>query len=460
MDTTLSKIEVTKKIFIVILMASPFLSGYIAFIKFEVAGVIMNLFRVILIISAIFCLILFTKNKQSVNPLISFPNYWIDCFFIGLIVIGVVHFALGHIYKDGVSEVIGIAICLMFFCVFTMIIGKDYKLWRFTINAFKYIGIIIAIVSCFELVFGFQTEASRYNELTFIQGYNYHPATSVFVNENNLSAFFLIICSIIIVQIFEAKKAKDICINFIELIVLSIPVASSDSTIFRLGIILIVISGIVLSGIVLKSKKEFFARTLIVISNVSLFMFVFKKILRLIFIKLNLFVHNSIIDGEILDKIATGDTMLSQIQYADIGTVEVRKNLFLFGVETGKEHPIIGYGPSSFAHIFSNNDYFLYYTKGIVDPHNMIVEILVQYGGILSLLFICICLVILIKSIMSVGSSINGGRNRWDYIIISIFMISFAVSTIMPSGFIDTPIYYIPLFIAASGYYIVKNEAN
>lgn len=65
--------------------------------------------------------------------------------------------------------------------------------------------------------------------------------------------------------------------------------------------------------------------------------------------------------------------MFEQIQYADIGTVEARGNISLISFDIGKEYPFIGRGAASFSDIFSNNDFFLYYTGGISNPYEFLV---------------------------------------------------------------------------------------
>lgn len=456
MKLIFNKVITARKIAIILLLSSTFISGYMPFVKFEVMGVTINLFRIILLALMLYCFFIVIKDKMAIKKSITFPNSLLLYFFSSLVLLGVIHILLGNIYADGISEIVGIGICFLFFLILSLLIGNNFELWRFSINAVKIIGILVAIMSIFELIFGFKTEASRFNGMVFLEGCNYHPATSVFVNENNLAAFLLIVCTIVVIQIIKSKDKRTIIKNYIELIILNIPLAAADSTIFRLGIMLVVIVSIGLSVMVIKNKKELLIKAIVVMSNVILVTFVLKKTIRLLFIKLNLFINDSVINSNILDSLARGDTMLEQIQYGDIGTVEARKNLFLISFDISKEHPFIGRGSASFSDIFSNNDFFLYYTGGISNPHNLVAEIMVQYGILMALFLIIICCYIIIKSFVGIRSERVSMDTRWRYVTVIVFVIAFAVTTIMPSGFIDTPIYYLPLFLAANGCYVGK----
>lgn len=452
----------TRKIVLTILLCSNFASGYLWFINFDIAGISFNLFRIVLVIFACACAILVFRNKLDINCFLGKARISLGIFFVLCIGIGLLNIALGKNNSGALSEVAAISFNALYLLCLIIITADDLSLWKYCISILKYIGMFIAAFGYFEIISGFKLPSSRFAYYEYFEGYSVHPATSFFTNENNMAAFMLIVSIIVVLDMFRSETSKKLVLHSAELMFIMIPMAMTDSTIYRLGMG----CGIVLSIILFIKILGFGARWCKASASVLALYFsmciFLKSHIRLGFIKLNLYIVHGVrdFDFDINSKLISGDTMGEQLQNLGMGTVTIRKNLFLCGVDATKEHPILGNGPNSFAEIFKHTPEYLKETGGMINPHNFLSELMVQYGIPLMVFFSLIYAGILFLSLIGSFRKIETVEVRESFALIAVLCVAFAFTTIMPSGFIKGTEYFVPLFLICIGFDIIRKKCG
>lgn len=442
-----------RKIGLAYLISSPFISGYLFCVKFEFAGFVVTLFRLGLLMCFCLGVWLLLTCKTNLHRISGKVSVSLVSWFVIILFIGVGHAVLKGVLPGGISEMVAIAENLLFFLCLLLLIQGDRLLWIFSVNVFKYTGVVVSILSYFEMFFGFKMPSSRFNEVEYYEGVSFHPATSIFTNENNLSAFLLIVSTILIWQMLYEENKKKYCVQCAQLIIVICPAIVADSTIFRLGIILITIIACVFFSINNAVGKRKVCKCGIQIAIPFMFCYVLKKFVRAvcIIISLKVFNQDSQVSDIVLKRLIKGDGIMEQLQNSGMGTVTMRKNLLIYGIDAGRESPFWGNGANSFLNIFKQNTFYLEKTGGMVNPHNFLIEIFVQYGGISAILLLLICIVACYIAGKGAFSLKFKNDERYDRGLILIMLISFAITTVMPSGFFKCIVYFIPLFFAVIG---------
>lgn len=437
-----------RKALIFILLISLFFNGYLYCFRFEILGIVIDIFRIMLLICLTICLYMILKKQWNIAPLVQKSSLFLEAHILCMIILAAFWIVLGKSVEGAASELIAIVINLFYFFCLSLCININKEIWQFTVNVFKYIGIIIGIISYFEIIWGFELPSSRFNDIVYCKPYTFHPATAFFANENNLAAMLLVVCAIIIIQALYSGKIKDFAIHLAQLTVVLIPITMSESTLFRLGLFIIVISSIIIMFIVKKAGKAMLLKSASLIGCVFFFTIALKENIKWFFIKCNLALYhsNSNFNFEQLTKISSGDSFIEQINYSGMGTFEIRKNLFFYGIDAMKKNPVCGNGPNSFADIFQSNVEYTIKTADVVNPHNYIVELMVQYGLLITIAFIILCVFIMYVTIKHMKKSESYGA-----VLCFVLLIAFAISTVMPSTFLKWTIYQIPLYLIVIG---------
>lgn len=435
------------------LIASPFISGYLFFLKFEFAGIVIDLFRIGLLVCFCANVYLFFHEKESLSVPQGKGRISLGIWFILIVALGVGHACFQGWLPGGFSEIAVIGSNLLLFLCLAGCVRSNTGLWKFAVNVFLYTGIVVAIISCFEIIIGFKLPSSRFHEVEYFENLSFHPATSIFANENNLAAFLLSVGAIIIWRMLHEPRKKMYAVRCIQLIIVLFPTIIADSTIFKLGIMALTVIACILFLIDRGGEKSAWGKSCIQLLIPTLFCYILKKIIRkgFIFASLKISHQGSLFSNSYIQKLIAGDGMLDQLHNTGMGTVTMRKNLFFYGIDAGKIHPICGSGANSFPFIFERNPSYLEKTGNIVNPHNFLIEIFVQYGVVALALFLAICFGILL---FSMRKSIAGRTipvMHYEMGMVVVMIIAFAVTTVMPSSFFKGTVYFIPLMLASIG---------
>lgn len=441
------------------MIAGPFVSGYLYFIKFVFPVMTVDIYRMLVAASLILTLIsrIRTRRKEGARALYSPQKTSVHALlmFVGMIVVGVSDIARMGAYKGAVSELVAVATnCVVLFLLIDNI-HNDCGLYLFAIDVYRYTGVVVAVLACLEAIIAFELPSSRFIQIDYLEKYSYHPATSIFGNENNLSGYLLTVIAIVMWLMLCEPRSKKKILYTIELILLIIPGILADSTIFRLGMILFLVLSFIISLMLSKGNYgRLLDRILPTGAVACLMLFVFRTKIKEVFIKLNAYIIHGeplFTDSDVPMKAINGDVFFEQVKPAGMGTVEIRKNLFIYGVQAAKKHIFFGYGPDSFQMVIKRNPNALKHTEWIVDPHNFIVELLVQYGGILLVLFLFICVSVVVKALKNVFGKRTDFSEKRIYIIVLYMLIALAVTTVMPSSFIKSNVYFLSFFLAVIG---------
>lgn len=450
----------TRRAFIYLIIATFFINGYFPFLKIDTNFLAITLFRAVLLLATVFCLLNILIGRWRVKLNLDKPSIW-TMIFVGCL-FGMCIWYSNHnlLLPGGHDEMIAMGQVVLLSFTIPALIGRDEQMFLEATHAFRNVGIVIAILAYFETIFGWTTESCRYGHMTYFQGYSYHPPTTVFGNENNLAAFLLVVSAIIIMDIMSSQTTRGVIWGMIGLSIVLVPVAIIDSTIFRMGIVVMVAVSI---GVIFTISRQIgrnIAKSAVIIAVPFVLCFLLKKEIRKLFIYLNVKLSGGFITfGPEMDKLISGDSLSAQLQNAGMGTVTIRKNLFINAIDAAKSSPLRGYGPNGFQNVFKAHAEYRAQTGGIVDPHNFIAETMVNYGIPLAIFLIVLCIGLIA---LPIKASKNHAEGAFRPLIIACFVLSiaFALSTVMPSSFASGVIYYVPLFILASGCSILCKERS
>ena len=449
-----------RKILLTALLISSFLSGYLYFINFEILGVSVNIHRIVLAICFVWCILMIFKKRLDKSILCSKPNLSIIIFLGGALIIGTVNLALGKNSNGALTELLVIACNLAYMLCFALLVGRDITMWLYGKRVFKIIGFCIAVLAYAEILFGLELPSSRFASAEYLEGFSVHPSTAYFTNENNLAAFMLMIAAIILLEIFCVKSSKELLKKAVQFVIVLLPMIITDSTLFRFGLyVCLIMSTIVFVKICGFSKLNFTKITVAYAISIVCCS-VLKKTIRSLFFKFNLYVMHGVteFDYDGVKTLITGDSLIGQLNNLGLGTFNIRKNLFSCSIDAAKESPILGSGANSFPDIFQNNPEYMELTGGMTNPHNFIAEVMVQYGIPLMLVFVSICAALFFISVKKAIEKKLDTDIRILYGSIAVLTVAFAFTTVMPSGFIKGPEYFIPLFLLVIGLDCLSNK--
>lgn len=443
---------------IYLIVIAFFVNGYMPFLKIETGYLAITVFRATVVIATLWCLVMVLFGGWEINLRQGKPSLAAFAFILLIFGIEIYYSRANLLLPGGYDEIIlTVQILMLAFCV-PVLIGRDEQMFLQSVHAYRNVGIVIAIIAYFETIFGWASESCRYGSMVYFPGYSYHPPTSVFGNENNLAAFLLVVSAIIIMDIMSSQTFKGELYGMIGLAVVLVPAAIIDSTIFRIGIVIMVAVSIVVVFTISRQYGRNTAKSIEIVAVPYVVCFLLKKEIRKLFIYLNVKLSGGYITfGPEMDKLISGDSLSSQLQNSGMGTVTIRKNLFINALDAMKESPLLGYGPNGFANVFKVHPEYTAQTGGIINPHNFIAECMVNFGLPVAIALILLCVMIIV---MPLKASKNHAAGAFRPVVIACFVlaIAFALSTVMPSSFMQGVIYFVPLFILASGGSILCKE--
>lgn len=446
----LGRDEIIKKGAIILVFAAPFLNGYIEFVFHT--NIISNLKFACMILLVVLAIVIIWFFQEKLNLKAINNKYFILCsvFYFGVVIIGIVSALINNSPLVALKEILIVIFEMSIMFVLTVLIDQKEANCEFALSTYEMIGLIVAILSCLEIISGFALCGSRYENATFYEGYAFHPATSIFTNENDLAAFELTACVIIMYKIVNAVNREFLYKRTAMLLLVLLPITVTDSTIFRIGIFItyVFVIGFLLFGKT-NSKYKIEKATILTIIVIVISVFLREEIRKIFFML------SCVYEGKKYVGIPTvGASILGQLTDKSLGTVTIRKNLFIFGIKESTKNPLVGFGPKSFSKVISENSYYLRNTGGITDPHNYIIELLVEYGYIIALLFILICVVIFV-----VNMRLAVRTDNVNVVIASLLLlITFCISSIMPSAFLESYYLHYALFLSLIGFSCSKKR--
>ncbi len=439
-----------------LLIAVPFLGPYLYFVNFEIAGTTIDVFRAVLGISFVICIVKAVQKKWEIPQVKGTAGLFV-LFLVLAFALATVNIMRQGILAGELTEMMALLYTIIYTVCLALIIGKDAELWEKIQSMLIAVGAAVTVLAYAEVLTGFCLPSSRYNNMEYLPGYSAHPATSIYANENNLAAFFLIICTVIIMKIIKEPNKKKCILMYIEFTAILILLTLSDSTIYKLGVIIEIIAALIFYVHIKKKDKTVFAKCGIIIGLIVGLLVLLKTFFRKALMLGNILITcgwQEMISVDISDKLAQGDALMAQLSNTGMGTVTIRKNLFLYGSEAAADNPVTGHGADSFSRVIGLNDAWLAGTGEIVDPHNFLVELVVQYGILLLILFLIICVVVFIGSLKGIWKGNAPEKQR--YCDVTMLLIAFAIMSVMPSSFIKYTVYFIPFVVVVTGFDLIR----
>ena len=104
-----------RKSLIFILLASLFFNGYLYCFRFEISGIIIDVFRIVLLVCLIICLYMVLRKQWDMEPLLQKSALFLEVIILCMIILAAFWVVLGKSVEGAVSELIAIAINLLFF---------------------------------------------------------------------------------------------------------------------------------------------------------------------------------------------------------------------------------------------------------------------------------------------------------------------------------------------------------
>lgn len=359
-------------------------------------------------------------------------------------IVGVAWLIFGTRTEAAQTEVMGIiTICLYEFCFFSLTETKQDV--KFFLQVCVGCGILLALMADVEIVTGsFVPETKFYftlEERLALENRNFAP-TTVFYNPNDFAAYTLMCLSILVYRLIRAETKKELTVNLAILLVLLIPVPIINSTIFNLAFALLLIIAIML--VCRMRAKGRLWKSLGAAAVSIVYYFPLSALVRRVDRALSILYQNylekkyadlpipTLPDDFVLEDT---DTLISQIETAieGYGTIHIRLWLMKAGLDFFSQHPLIGCGPGGFARLMRRNLEYYTETRGNVNPHNVYIEVLAQYGIIIFLLYMGLLVRMLVQAIRGMKAEIRLGK-AGNGMLAFLILVMFLIAGILPSS--------------------------
>lgn len=474
----------------VILIFFCFFSNLFPFLNIDLKIIILTPQRMVPLLISVWCLVIWGKRlyarqlaaelKKRKFELIVFA------FFCVWFICGAVWMVLGEMNELVPAEVMGIlSICLYGFCLFTLTENNDDL--HFFLKATLVCGMIMAVLADIEIVVGSFVEGARYHytlQERISLGRSLFPPSVVFHNTNDFAAFTLACLSLVAFRFINARTKKEYAECVVIALLLLSPIPVINSTIFDLAFLVLLAVTLVFAGL---CRDHSGVKKLSKCAGTVLFGFVyllpFSMLMRTIGKGLNTAFFTArarayltqtstsptvgadptlpipeLTNPFVENDVGMSDTLTSQITAAQAGygTIHIRMWLIRAGLRFFSESPIIGFGPGSFRVKMAENHDYREQTRGIVDPHNFYLELLVQYGGVMFLAYAAIVFYMLIAAFKKALGELKAGK-AGNGVLTILLLGTFSIAALMPSGFIRLTAMW-PFFLFAVLAFSRRNE--
>ena len=473
-----------------ILIFFCFFSNLFPFLNIDLKIIILTPQRMVPLLISIWCLVIWGKrvyHRQLAGELkkrkfelivFAFLCVWFIC--------GAAWMVLGEMNELVSAEVMGIlSICLYGFCLFTL--TEDNDDLHFLLKVTLVCGMVMAILADIEIVVGSFVEGARYHytlQERISLGRSLFPPSVVFHNTNDFAAFTLACLSLVAFRFINARTKKE----YVECIVIALlllsPIPVINSTIFDLAFLVLLSVTLVFAGL---CRDHSGMKKLIKCAGSALFALVyllpFSALARAIGKGMNTAYFTARaraylmqtstmptegtgttipvpeIDNPFVDNDAgMSDTLASQITAAQAGygTIHIRTWLIRAGLDFFTQSPLVGFGPGGFQVKMGESYDYREQTRGIVDPHNFYIELLVQYGGVMFLAYAAIVFYMLIAAFKKALRELKAGK-AGNGVLTILLLGAFSITALMPSGFIRLTAMW-PFFLLAVLAFSHRNE--
>ena len=402
MELQINKRNVCNSLFFSLLIILSFIPNI--GISFATAGFYWTPYRIIIGIIIIGFLAL---HKDIMLKITDPLTDWI--LFMGVwVVYGTILLFTGKysVFHTGFVELLSLVNGLIVIYIMSKFLASD-KNREYAMDCIYWLLNCLLIFGLFEIATGWHWITSMFSdESKSLQGYSRHVATGFMYNINDFSAMLTCMSPILINRKFGKKRL----LTFIGILFINI---TNDATTCTLAIVifiafyfLILIGGKTQNGIVLKSLFWILSITVLAI---------------LIALSARLVNRKDFIGA-----------MARQIFNAksSMGSLYARIILYKDTIKAWLSTGALGIGPGGFSNYFTLNTS----SSGLINPHSLILEILLQYGIIVTTCFVGLLIKAFLRARIMYESSNEVVRSNGLMIIA--FVIIYALASFAPSSFI------------------------
>lgn len=399
----------------------------------RIGGIVLNPYRIMVLI---YTLIIFFGNTMILSKKENFLVGRYLLLFYFLIGLGACFICTSPwiIMKDSIKELVELSLGLMTVYVLITLI-KDDKSLKGSLVTIKYILFISTIIGVYEIISGNHLGASIFNDKNAINDYknaydnlpNIYQATGFFYGENDFGTF----SGILFPSLFVSNNTK-------------------------IQKVISVFTGIGIIFILLKNDANIVLVSLAIgLSMYAFFYFIKKYGYRKTFIRLLIIFTVLLLAGFLfkgyIKKLSFFNSVITQLNNFKVGhnSMYYRIHIYWDAINASINNFLIGYGPDSFKNYFAVNKSI----SGLVDPHGLIFELLINYGLIGVLIFFGLLIELCIKNVKKYLKTYQ----KSNLIIFSILIILFFAS-FSPSSFIGYSYQWAVYGIALSAISIKRKE--
>lgn len=420
--------------------------GNYAIVDIHILGVVPTYYRVMIPVLFIFVIL---KERKFLKEELIQENFKIVKFFYAIVLFWILYGAVSlflspwSAFNIGAREILALVLAAMSVYVVSFLVKKEcfYDI----ITAIKIAVIVLLIIGFVETVTGKHLGTSMWNDSDYIDHLQEiykgdvipkearYIATGIFYNPNDYCAFLSVFSPVFL--FYKKEDTKAIVGNYAILFFVFIIFIIDDAWICIVAILL----GIIVYFLVVKAsigKYLLMAGVFIcarygggyLVEGISACLY---KIF-----KYDIFDHTVRVSGVETAVITQVDNMAQ-----DQGSLFFRINTYLESIsEMFIQSKGLGLGAGSFTNYFSG----IAEQKNMMsNPHSFWVEILVQYGVVIFMLFVAILVVILCRLIMKIVKEDNK-----IYAVIIAMGTAFIFASFAPSSYLTNSYYWLPIGLA------------
>ena len=382
------------------LIGSFLLGGLLFFLNFRFL-VVFTVSRDVLILSTGYCLYRLIRRRGERR----YPRFLIAAwiFFFVWFLYGVAWLPFATTRAAAISEVSNLATNFaLVFCLGLLI--DDRKKLQFALRCVKFCAIILVAIMAIQLLTGYDFPSSRYMDPDLLEKAPYHPPTTLFHNENDFAAFLLVVSSLYFSDLLLLDGWRNTVPVLLKMLALFFAITIINSTISLIGVVVLFFVGLCNVCIVYRKQvriRRTFGYTAAA-AGLGVFAYLTNTHLEGFLRRLGMSVRR-LFSGNAMNNLSSPsapplddpirDNLGGQLSnyYKGQGTIHIRAALIFDGLKIAAEHLVFGVGPAGFQYYIQHNPEFLKQTEGIIDPHCFWIELLAQYGLVIFLPFLALC---------------------------------------------------------------------
>ncbi len=392
-----------RSILITMLICVIILGHLVSILPRTLMGVAPTLQRLLI---PVFTIILFFWRMGSPSKFYSNSFNYFLCVIVVWIIWGILGLFISPYsgLKDGAKEIL----CIMLgfgnvLCIYECVRSKKDIDTIFAILRWIVIGLLF--MACLEAITDWHLASSSLREISMkrisVAGISLYCSTTIFYNVNDFCAFLAILLPLF----FKEKKGYkiiDIMVLFCGIFLMWL----DDANICIFAIFF-----------------SFIVYNMVVVGHFE------KKFLAIILVVSFLILINKVLSSQ-LSIFSLEETVTMQITNAKMGMGSLYSRLMVYmeSVKATIKTYGLGLGPAGFIPYFQNTPH----KGGLVNPHNYWLEILSQYGILIFVLYVWLC----VREFKNMLEIYKRNRGKEAAIMIAVYS-SFVFASIAPSSFLE-----------------------